>query len=186
MAEKKDAAPAGKDGAAAPAAKRRNPKLLVLVAVGVLLLAGGGGAAWFFTRGSDAPPAAGADAAKGGDKAKDGKPGEKAEEKKKDLPYFVEFESFTVNMKDPDRYLQAKLTFMVKTTEAAEAVKDLMPVMRSAVIPVLSSKDPAEIMTKEGKDKLADEIVTASNAALAGAGSTQKVDAVLFTHMIIQ
>jgi len=183
MAEKKETAAAGKEGAAEPAKKRRNPKLLVLVAVGVLVLAGGGGAAWFFTR----PAAAeGADAAKAGDKSPPGKPGEKADEKKKEIPYFVEFESFTVNLKDPDRYLQAKLTFEVKSTEAAEAVKDLMPVLRSAVIPVLSSRDPSEIMSKEGKDKLAEEIVTVSNAALAGAGSTQKVEAVLFTHMIIQ
>jgi flagellar FliL protein len=162
---------AGKD-AAKPAAKKKNLKPLILIGAAVLLL-GGGGAAYFLLRPHADPAAAGAE-----------KAAEPAKEAKK--PSFVEFETFTSNLKDPEKFLQIKLTFMVENDKTAEEIKDIMPVMRGAIVPVLSSQDSAEIMTSEGKEKMSKQIVDAANQAIADHNLKEKVDAVLITHMIIQ
>ena len=186
----KGAAKGAAAGAEAPAGKKKNKKVLVIIAAAVLLL-GGGGAAYFFLR--PAPAAAdeagkdGKDAKAGekakGEKGKDEKGGKKAEAKK---PVFVDFEMFTVNLKDPEKFLQIKLTFQLAKAEQAEALKDLMPIVRSAVIPVLGAQDPVELGTAEGKEKLCTQITEAANKSLAGGELADAVDAVLITHMIIQ
>jgi flagellar FliL protein len=177
--DKKDAAKPA-EGDKAPV-KKKNPKLLILISAAAVLVIGGGAAAYFLTR---APaPAADEAAAKDGKDAKKGEKDKKGESKK---PFFVDFEMFTVNLKDPEKFLQIKLTFQVGTAEHAEALKDLMPKVRSAVIPVLSQQDAAEIMTPEGKEKMCAQLAEAANKALAGGELADAVDAVLITHMIIQ
>ncbi len=171
-------------GKAAATAKPANRKPMLLIVGVLLLLAAAGAGAYFFLGRSGDTQSASADTAKTkGDKGKD-KGKEKKEEAKK--PYFVEFETFTVNLKDPEKFLQIKLTFQVKSVEAAEAIKDLMPIIRSAVIPVLSAQDPSDLMAKEGKEKLSSEVVAAANKAVAGTAANDSVDAVLITHMLIQ
>ena len=185
-ADSKGAAPApGKDaakpGEAAGAKKKRNLKPIIMGAVAVLLI-GGGAAGYFLTRPKDEPPAT-AEAGKPGD-AKKGEDKDKKGEVKK--PFFVEFEPFTVNLKDAEKFLQIKLTFQVKSVDNAEAIKELMPIVRGAVIPVLSSQDANGLMTNEGKEKLTSEVMVAANKSLVTAGMEEAVDAVLITHMIIQ
>ena len=183
----------GREAAAAPgkpaspaAAKKRGLKPIILIASVVFLLAGAGAGAFFYFGSSGA--AASADAGK--NKAQKGKDAEKGKDKdKKDetkKPYFVEFETFTVNLKDPEKFLQIKLTFQVKSVEAAETIKEFMPIVRSAVIPVLSAQDPADLIEKEGKEKLSTEVVAAANKSVAGTAADQSIDAVLITHMLIQ
>lgn len=177
MAEKKEAE-AAKDGAKAGSGKL-NRKLLMLLGVGAATLALLGGGAWYFLKPQSAVVES-ADAGKEGEKKKD----DKKEDKK--VPYFVELEAFTVNLKDPERFLQIKLTFQTKTAEGAEQLKDYMPIVRSAVIPVLGSQDAAGIVSKEGKDRMSGEIVRAANESLARTAAADAIDAVLITHMIIQ
>ena len=175
-----DTKAAAAEGAAAPA-KKSKLKLIIIVAVAVLLL-GGGAAAYFLTRPKpDAAAAAAAADGKGGDE-------KKADEKKgkAEKPAFVDFEMFTVNLKDPEKFLQIKLTFQVKTEAIAENLKELMPLIRSAVIPVLSSQDAAEIMTSEGKEKMLKQVVEAANQSIAGTDAKDAIDSALITHMIIQ
>jgi flagellar protein FliL len=185
-AKGKDAGAAGKD-APKPAAKKKNPKQIIIIASAVLLLASAAAAGYyFFTRPDDAPPpAADAGKQKGADKGKDK---EKDKDKKTEIakPFFVEFESFTVNLRDPEKFLQIKLTFQVKSVGEAEELKEMMPIVRSAVIPVLSAQDAAELMTAEGKEKLSAAVVDAANKSILGRGMDGAVDAVLITHMIIQ
>lgn len=188
----KDAKPA--DAAAAPAGKKLNKKLLVVIIAVTVLLLGGGAAAFFLLR----PAPAAAEDGKGGDKDKPGEKGKgekgKGEKGKDDKgkkgenkkPVFVDFEMFTVNMKDPEKFLQIKLTFQVAKAEQAEELKDVMPVVRSAVIPVLSSQDPVELGTPEGKEKLCAQVAEAANKSLANSELADAIDAVLITHMIIQ
>ena len=184
----------GKDAAAAPGkaaspaqAKKRNLKPIILIASVVLLLAGAGAGAYLYfgaARPESASSETGKTKATKGKDAEKGKDAGKKDEAKK--PYFVEFETFTVNLKDPEKFLQIKLTFQVKSVEAAEAIKELTPIVRSAVIPVLSSQDPADLIAKEGKEKLSTEVVAAANKAIAGTAADQSIDAVLITHMLIQ
>ena len=111
---------------------------------------------------------------------------EKPKEAKDKKPFFVDFESFTVNLKDPEKFLQIKLTFQMKNAEGAEAMKDLMPIVRAAVIPVLGGQDAAEIGTPEGKTKLCEQVAEAAKKSLEGKEAAESIDAVLITHMIIQ
>jgi len=179
----KDAATAAGRAANAPAAKKRNLKPIILITAAVLLLASGGAAAYFFLFKSDDAEST-AQAAKGkGAGAENAGKDKKGESKK---PYFVEFDTFTVNLKDPDKFLQIKLTFQVKSVDAAETLKEMMPVVRSAVIPVLGAQDPAELMAAEGKEKLSREVVVAANKSLAGSEADQAIETVLITHMLIQ
>jgi flagellar FliL protein len=180
MADDKTAAKPA-EGAKAPG-KKKNPKLMILIIAAAVLLLGGGGAAFFLLR---SPAAADDAAAKDG---KDAKKDDKAKDKKVESkkPFFVDFEMFTVNLKDAEKFLQIKLTFQVGSSEHAEALKDYMPKVRSAVIPVLSQQDAAEIMTPEGKEKMCAQLVEAANKSLAGSELADAVDAVLITHMIIQ
>jgi len=192
----KDAAPAakGKDapGAAAKddgkaAGKKKNPKQMIILGAAALLLVAAAGATWFFFFRShgDAPPAETAAADSADKKDKDGKDkkDKKGETKR---PYFVEFESFTVNLKDPDKFLQIKITLQVHEADAAETLKDMMPLVRSAIIPVLSAQDAAELATPEGKEKLSGQVVAAAKKAVATVGAEDSIDAALITHMIIQ
>ena len=163
MAETKQAAEGGK----------KSSKLPILIAVAVLLLAAGGGAAYYFL--VVKKPETPAQAAKSA-----------AEKKKDEKPTFVEFENFPVNLMDPDKYLQIKLTFQTKSVDAGEYLKDYVPVVRNAVIPVLSSQTEAVLMTDAGKAKLEQMLVTAVNKALAGGKIDDPVSGVLIVHMIIQ
>ncbi len=168
------------------AGKKRNPKRLIIIVAAALVLLGGAATAFFLLRPA---PSASEDVAKtgGAEKTqvdKNGKSKEKKGDNKK--PYFVDLETFTVNLKDPEKFLQIKLTFQVKTVEAAETLKDLMPIVRSSIIPVLGAQEPAALMTPEGKEKLSNEVVEAANKALAGGELADTIDAVLITHMIIQ
>jgi len=182
----KDAAAAAAAGKAAntPPAKKRNLKPIIIITAAVLLLASGGAAAYLFLFKSDDAETSTAQAAKG--KGADNEKGHKDKKAETKKPYFVEFDTFTVNLKDPDKFLQIKLTFQVKSVDAAETLKEMMPIVRSAVIPVLSSQDPAELMAAEGKEKLSREVVVAANKSVAGSAADQAIDTVLITHMLIQ
>jgi flagellar FliL protein len=174
----------GKDAAAgakpAEGGAKKKSKLPVLIAAAAIVLLAGGGAAYFLMKPSDADAQAAASGnAKTGDKDKD----KKGEAKK---PFFVEFETFTSNLKDPDKFIQIKLTFQVKTDAVAESLKELTPVVRAAVIPVLASQEPADLASPEGKEKFTGDIVAAVNKSLAEHGTDDTVDAALITHMLIQ
>jgi flagellar FliL protein len=178
VAPGKPAPDAGKGAANTEAKKQKNLKPVILISAAVVLLGGGAGA--YFALRPHADPAAAGDA---GGKEKTAEADNGKEGKK---PSFVEFEPFTSNLKDPEKFLQIKLTFLVDGDKAAESLKDIMPVVRSAIVPVLSSQDAAEIMTSEGKEKLGKQIVDATNQSIADHNLKDKVDAVLITHMIIQ
>lgn len=146
-------------------------KLVVIgVALGVLLL-GGGAAAWLLL--GDKPAAQAAEAAQ-------------AQAKK--MPVFVDLDSFTVNLRDQDieRFMQVKLVASVKDNAAGEQVKALMPAVRNEILLLLGSKQAADVATREGKEKLAQEIVVASNKALEGTSAAGAVEGVNFTHIIVQ
>lgn len=154
----------------APAGKGGKGKLIAIVVIAVLL-AGGGTAAWLLLR-----------------KAPDAQAAEAAKAAARKLPVFVDLDSFTVNLRDPDsdRFMQVKLVATVKDNAVGEQVKTLMPAVRNEILLLLGSKQSAEVASREGKEKLAREIVVAANKALEGTPAAGAVEAVSFTHIIIQ
>lgn len=169
MAEKKDAA---KEAPAAEAPKKGGKgKLIAIVAVAGVLLLGGGAGAWFML----------------GKKSAD-QPGAEAKVAPKKMPVFVELDMFTVNLKDKEdeRFMQVKLVAEVKDAQAGEMLKTLMPSVRNEILLLLGSKQAGEVATREGKEKLAQEIVASANKVLEGTPAAKTVEGVNFTHLIVQ
>jgi flagellar FliL protein len=164
MADKKDTA------AEAPA-KSGKGKLVVIAVAGATVLLAGAGGAWFMlgkqaqVQGEATPKAA-----------------------PRRMPVFVELDTFTVNLKDKEdeRFLQARLVLEVRDSSVSEMLKTLMPSVRNELLLLLGSKQVAEISTREGKEKLAQEIVASANKAIAGTPAANGVEGVNFTHLIIQ
>lgn len=79
-------------------------------------------------------------------------------------PVFVPLDPFTVNLsdKDVDRFAQIGITLEVADAKFADQLKAYMPAIRSNVLMVLSHKTSVELLTLEGKEKLAREIMRES------------------------
>jgi flagellar FliL protein len=156
--------------AAAPAEgdapKKGNKKLIIIIAAVAVLLLGGGGAAFFVMKKKAAEAEAAAAAEEdGGDAhekpakaAKAAKPEHK--EEKSGPPAFVPLDPFVVNLsdKESERYAQVGVTLQVDAAHMAEEMKAYMPAIRNAVLLILSHKSSAELLSPEGKQKLAEEI----------------------------
>lgn len=151
--------------ATAPAANEAAPKgggakklIIILAAVLVLVLAGGATALVLLKK---KPAAEGED---GYEQADDHAPKAKAKPKSDHPPTFVPLDPFTVNLadKDVDRFAQVGITLEVEDPKFAEQIKAYMPAIRSNVLMVLSHKTATELLTREGKEKLARDIMRES------------------------
>lgn len=156
---------AAEQAADTPPAKGKSKKLILIAAI-VLLAAGGGGAGWYFTQKPKAEEAAEAPV-------------------KKAPPVFVNLETFTVNLADHDRFLQVGIIYEVAGNEIAEAMKTQMPVIRSRILLLLSSKTVEALSSVDGKQKLAEELLTEARAPLAPKGD-EAIGQVHFSAFVIQ
>ena len=129
------------EGAEAPP-KSKKMLVMIIAAVVVLALAGGGG--WFFlNKGS----------------------GEEEEEEvqqveKKGPPQYMSLESMTANLADPggEKMIQVVVTLELSDVKAPEKVKDYLPAIRADALMLLTQGTSEELLTKEGKERLADDI----------------------------
>jgi flagellar FliL protein len=183
------AAAATAEPAAAPAKGGRKKKLVLLLSAGVaLLVVIGAVAAVLVAKQRAAADDDSADA--------DGAPAaiQTAARDPKHPPTFVPLDAFTVNLadKESDRYAQIGVTLEVADASTADAIKVFMPAIRNNILLVLSHKNAAELLDREGKTRLAQEIrrETARGLGLAvdnGApADTLPVAAVYFSTFIIQ
>ena len=97
-------------------------------------------------------------------------------------------EPFTVNLlhETGEQYLQVALTIQVADQLQVDLIKLYMPIVRSRLLLLLSNKKASEILTEEGKRKLADEIVVQLKLPFAPNTEPQKVSSVFFTSFVIQ
>ena len=141
--------------AAAP--KAGSKKKLILISAGALLLvAGAAGGTWFAMKGSHAPAAA------------DGAPVKAAKKESKHVdkgapPVFLPLEPFVVNLHNTaaqsnDQFLQTEMTLRLSDESVVMDVKQSMPEVRNRVLMLLSSKTAQELLTQEGKAKLAEAV----------------------------
>jgi flagellar FliL protein len=149
--------------ATAPAAEQAAPKgggskklIIMLAAVLVLVLVGGGAAFMLLKK---KPVEEGEDGAEDAEVSETAP--KKAKPKSDHPPTFVPLDPFTVNLadKDVDRFAQIGITLEVHDPKFAEQIKAYMPAIRSNVLMVLSHKTAAELLTREGKEKLAKDIM---------------------------
>jgi flagellar FliL protein len=175
--------------------KAGKKKLVVIVLVLVLLLAaaGGGVVLWLKAR---AHAAALAEDNEGGAEHADAKGVRKRDPNV--VPVFLALDNFTVNLADreSERYAQIGISLELPDAKAAERIKQFMPAIRNNILMVLAHKRSTDLLDREGKEKLAAEVLQETERALgvdpaapgkAGEDASQRpVRAVQFSNFIIQ
>jgi flagellar FliL protein len=142
-------------------------KLIIIVVAAALVLAGGGVGAYVFLAGKKA------------DSSEGGHGEQKAAESQSAL---VPLEPFVVNLSAPGRYLKVSIQFEIKDTSSQEMVTQKMPILRDAVITLLSSKSSEAVSGPEGKYELKDEILFRANQALG----KEVFKNIYFTEFVMQ
>lgn len=128
---------------------------------------------------------------------------ETAKPKKKDKKgeaapsIFLNLETFTVNLipETGDQYLQVIISLEIADATVEPLVKGQMPKIRNNIMLLLSSQKASQLQPKEGKEKLAADLLSEINAILEPPKKNKKgqvtetegpVKSVLFTSFIIQ
>ncbi len=147
--------------------KTGGKKKLILILIPVLLLLIGGGAgAYFFIIHK---------------KKESGKGVPVAPQK---LGIMYDLGSFLVNLadKNANTYAKVSITLELSNQKVKEEVVKRLPIIKDAVINLLSSKTYDEIRTPEGKEELRLELIKRINAILVTGG----VQNIYFTQFIVQ
>lgn len=140
------------------APKKGSKKLLIIVAVVVVVLLLAGVGAFLLMKknmtheeGDEGDAAAQVEEAKAPTKKK---PASDAP------PIFVPLDPFIVNLADreAERFAQIGINLQVDDAKVGEDMKLYMPAIRNAILLILSHKTAEELLTAEGKVKLAGEI----------------------------
>ncbi len=179
----------------------KSKKLLILIGGVVVVLAlVGGGAFWYISK-----QRAAAAAEDGGDEG--AKTTAHAADAHAVPPAYLPMDNMVVNLADPggERVAQVGITLVVADAHASDTVKAFLPTIRSGVLLLLSQHTAADLLTAEGKDKLAKQILREASLPFGGGeedppeeeGAPKKkkkkkaepeypVKAVLFSSFIVQ
>jgi flagellar FliL protein len=136
-------APAADAGAAKPKGKS---KLLVIIVAAVVVLGAAGGGAWFFL----------------GKKHATAEHAEEAPTAKHVAPTYLALENMVVNLADPggEKVAQIGITLDLESDKTADQVKSLLPKIRSGLLILISQRTSEELLKRDGKEKLAADVVT--------------------------
>ncbi len=151
------------------AAPQSGKKGRLVIIASVVLLAGLAGGGWFFFQQEGAATAA-----------------TTAEPAKKPTPSFVPLEIFTVNLADREHYLQVGLTYEVAGGSTVDAMKQKMPILRSRILLLLSSKTAEGLSTPAGKESLARELLEEARKAAELPAPGDAISGVHFSAFVIQ
>jgi len=168
------------------ASPRRSKKLLIIIAAAlVLLLVIAGGAAFLVMKNR-----ATQEGEDGAEVATETAKSDKKKTTKEVAPVYVALDAFTVNLvpENGDQFLQLMISVEVKDLHTGDKLKTYTPKLRNNIMLLLSGKKAAELITKEGKETLANEIRGLINQILdpGSAEGEEPVKEVLFTSFIIQ
>lgn len=174
----------GSDGA--PAGGITTKKLVVILAVAMALMAVGVGAAVMVVT-----KRAAAHADQQDEEPAEHEPVKKKKAKKavNEHPVFLPLDPFVVNLTDreQDRYAQIGVTLEIADPKVGEEMKTYMPAIRNGILMVLAHKSSKELLAREGKETLAEEI---RREAIRPLGYDDEDDgpvrAVHFANFIIQ
>ena len=104
-------------------------------------------------------------------------------------PVFTRIEPFTVNLAD-DRYgsrlLYTGITLRVGNEQSKAIIEEHMPQVRSRLLILLSGKQANELTSTEGKEELAQAIISRLNVPLSENQPPLDLREVLFTEFIVQ
>jgi flagellar FliL protein len=170
--------------AAAPVGEKPKSKMLLIIALIALIVLAAGAGAFVLLKGDEQGEDAEASATQ--EKAKP-KP------KKKDAaaaPTFMPLDAVVVNLADPGttRYAQVGLTLQLEDAKTADEVKKYMPAIRNGILMLISRRTADELLSAEGKAKLAEEILemVQKTTDMEPYKGYSPVEAVLFSSIIVQ
>lgn len=150
MAKKSESDKPEVDGVVKAPAKK---KMLLLI-LGILLIVGllGGGALLYIKR-----QYAAMQEGEGGEDVA----AEMAYDTAKTPPVYLPLENLIANLADPggERVAQIGITLEVLDSHASDNVRAFLPTIRSAILMLVSQRTADELLTPQGKDKLAKDIL---------------------------
>lgn len=114
---------------------------------------------------------------------------EPSEPEEAPAPIFVKIEPFTVNLQDDeysDRLLYVELSLKVGDDKTKEVLEQYMPEVRSRLLMLLSSQEAGSLIEPQGKQHLANQILTLFDEPLAEPQPPLDVTGVLFSEFIVQ
>jgi len=155
------AKPEAPDSAKAPA---KSKKLLIIIGVAVLVLALAAGGGWFYISKQRA-------AAEGEDEVA-------AEVKPKGPPTFLPLDNMVVNLADPggEKVAQVGVTLELSDAHAVDSVKVYLPAIRSGILLLISQRTAEELLAREGKEKLAADILVEASKPFHASGGEDAAD----------
>lgn len=153
MATKPDAAKADAkaDGDTQAQKPSKSKKLLLIGGVLVLVLALAGGGGWFLLSKKAA--------------AADGEVEEVAHVAPKGPPTFLPLDNMVVNLADVggEKVAQIGITLELVDSKAVDKVKVYLPSIRSGILLLISQRTAEELLSIEGKEKLAADVLSAAS-----------------------
>ena len=178
------------DGAAAGAAPKSKKMLVIALALLVVALAAGGG--WVYVMKRNAAMAL------DGEEVVE----EEAHEVHKEPPVYLPLDNMVVNLADPggERVAQVGVVLQLADANAPEQVKAYLPTIRSEILLLVSQRTADELLLREGKEKLAQDILGSAAHHFPGEVASAKkktgkkkskapanpIQGVLFSSFIVQ
>lgn len=152
---------------AAPAATPppKNSRKLLWIVLILVVLAAGGGAAFFFMKPAHSGP--------------------------KPLPpaqYIAMDPAFVVNLADADtvKYLQADVQLQTRDPDTAAAIALHTPLIRNRLLLLFGQQTSQQLAGRTGKERLQAQALNEVRSVLKAQHAADKVDALLFTSVVIQ
>ncbi len=157
------------DKPADTAAPPKSKKLLLVVGLAVLSVALTMGGAWFYVSKQRA-------AALDGDQEET----VTKTETKQTAPTYLPMDNMVVNLADPggEKVAQIGITLELADVHATERVKQNLPTIRSGVLMLVSQKTAEELLKREGKEKLAAEILREAGRPFGATDDEEEADEV--------
>lgn len=181
----------------APPKKSSLKKIILWAVLGLVLLGGIGVGALFLTGNGEKLTGllSAADATQTGEASADGKtPNAKGKKtsKKKEPPapaqYYAFDPPFVVNFADETqlRFLQVTMEVMTRDPLIVEVVKTHSPAIRNSILLLLSGQTYADLITREGKEKIRADSLAEIQKVLKEQTGKDGVEAVYFTGFVMQ
>lgn len=152
------------------AAPIKSKKMLLLVGIALVVVALIAGGAWFFISKQRA-------AALDGEEAEAETAVAKVEST--EAPTYLPLDNMVVNLADSggEKVAQIGITLQLSDAHATEKVKQYLPTIRSSILLLVSQKTSVELLQREGKEKLAADILKEA-ARPFGGGEEEGADEV--------
>lgn len=120
-------------------------KIWLWILIVVILLGASVGADWYFTGRPD----------------DGGASEEEAQAKPAPAPVYLPLDPLVINLSDEggSRFAQVGITLQVRNADRVEDIRKLLPTIRNGILILISQRTSQDMLSKEGKERLAEDIM---------------------------